>query len=550
MNSKRIELYESPENSEAFERFVGEVFPLLLNIYSSTVDYHIRRLCMVSVIRVIRSLSRELLASVVYSSNITSLLASVVTQGKRILMGLDVNMSEDIRPCVLVYGALLITHMLIEKSPELFLKDFEREGLMTHTHVFLQKLQAMISENEEKERIDAEAKAAKLKAEKSASADSSNVDKDGDVTLDDENSSNDKNSEDANPKETSEKEEPSDKKDNGDDDDEDDEDEDDEDDDDDDDNEDDEDEDDEEDDDEDDEDDEDGENYYSSNSQRQLTIDFAMDSDGTFDLKMIPLLRLLSELCSKIDDDYTTLKASGSTTRSKHLKALDEMRVLLENSSSVNYSREQWVKVWEKLVHSLGFSGSEGENDMISSFELVSSGILDSLLSVFDPKTTGEGSDCWFAFQTVFCSTMSPFGTGERLPLTLLVKKLEEALDRSETLEILSSELTNYSFASQSKASAMAKQLRIKLISDDDSIAEPNRQLMLMAHAIATFKSINGFLKTRMEDVKGLMRALAGSGDAIPQDDFYLEFSINDEVIPHDTTIYGAVYKSLLAQTL
>ncbi|GME86469.1 unnamed protein product [Ambrosiozyma monospora] len=135
MNSKRIELYESPENSEAFERFVGEVFPLLLNIYSSTVDYHIRRLCMVSVIRVIRSLSRELLASVVYSSNITSLLASVVTQGKRILMGLDVNMSEDIRPCVLVYGALLITHMLIEKSPELFLKDFEREGLMTHTHL-------------------------------------------------------------------------------------------------------------------------------------------------------------------------------------------------------------------------------------------------------------------------------------------------------------------------------------------------------------------------------------------------------------------------------
>ncbi|GMF45100.1 unnamed protein product [[Candida] boidinii] len=107
----------------------------------------------------------------------------------------------------------------------------------------------------------------------------------------------------------------------------------------------------------------------------------------------------------------------------------------------------------------------------------------------------------------------------------------------------------------------MAKQIKIKLISDDSSIGEQNSQMMVMVHAIATFKSLNGFMKSRIGGLRGLMKALISSANAAANGtgssnsgtngldsedrEFYIEFSINNEVIPSETTIYGAIYRSL-----
>ncbi|GME95311.1 unnamed protein product [[Candida] boidinii] len=292
-------------------------------------------------------------------------------------------------------------------------------------------------------------------------------------------------------------------------------------------------------------------------------IDYSVTGDGAYIVSMEIILKVLIRNCTEIERDYEHFK---KTMKFEVSESFQELEKLLKMFSSIdvktfNDNKDTWMEIWSRFGKII--ISDNDKNKSISSFELISSGFIEKLSQLFDSEHAFEGSNCLKLFKYLFCSNSSPLGSNENLPIVVLVSKLEEALTRSESFEIVSSgtSLGGSSNVVASRASSMAKQIKIKLISDDSSIGEQNSQMMVMVHAIATFKSLNGFMKSRIGGLRGLMKALissanaaaSGSGgsnirtnDRDPEDrEFYIEFSINNEVIPSETTIYGAIYRSL-----
>lgn len=72
--------------------------------------------------------------------------------------------------------------------------------------------------------------------------------------------------------------------------------------------------------------------------------------------------------------------------------------------------------------------------------------------------------------------------------------------------------------------------------------------MILSVHAIATFKSVFAFLKQRFkffEELGGSLSRSFNNEDSERKQDLNIEFLINGEVIPNETTIYGVIYRSL-----
>jgi E3 ubiquitin-protein ligase TRIP12 len=86
---------------------------------------------------------------------------------------------------------------------------------------------------------------------------------------------------------------------------------------------------------------------------------------------------------------------------------------------------------------------------------------------------------------------------GEESPFSVLVKKLQDLLSRSEHFEVVTVH-QNYE-GNRSSASMLAKQLRLKLVAEEDSdIPRSYRNIMVSIHAIATFKALEDYLKPRI----------------------------------------------------
>ena len=85
----------------------------------------------------------------------------------------------------------------------------------------------------------------------------------------------------------------------------------------------------------------------------------------------------------------------------------------------------------------------------------------------------------------------------EESPFSVLVKKLQDLLSRSEHFEVVTVH-QNYD-GNRSSASMLAKQLRLKLVAEDDSdIPRSYRNIMVSIHAIATFKALDDYLRPRI----------------------------------------------------
>ena len=84
-------------------------------------------------------------------------------------------------------------------------------------------------------------------------------------------------------------------------------------------------------------------------------------------------------------------------------------------------------------------------------------------------------------------------------PFSVLVHKLQDLLSRSEHFEVVTVHHNSFDSNRSSAASMLAKQLRLKLVADDDSdIPRPYRNIMVSIHAIATFKALDDYLRPRI----------------------------------------------------
>ncbi|KAG9312850.1 hypothetical protein JVU11DRAFT_6281 [Chiua virens] len=137
----------------------------------------------------------------------------------------------------------------------------------------------------------------------------------------------------------------------------------------------------------------------------------------------------------------------------------------------------------------------------VSSFELLRSGAVEGLLRF----STEKGSVSIKRRQEILFETFtrpSKAGNLTQSPLFVLVKKLQESLTRMENFEVVTI-AQGSDDSKRSSPSLLARQLRLRLIADDESDIPRNLQNMVVSiHAIATFQALNDYLRPR---VAGLM---------------------------------------------
>lgn len=172
--------------------------------------------------------------------------------------------------------------------------------------------------------------------------------------------------------------------------------------------------------------------------------------------------------------------------------------------------------------------------ESITSYELMSSGIVEVLLDVFSTPATAKGTDPRPLFLEVFMGTSSKnkiktaSSASPATPFSILVSKLQDLLSRAEHFEVIT--VHQHSYDSRGSATSMlAKQLRLKLAADEDSgIPKSYRSMMVSIHAIATFKALDDYLRPRISlaetrprgprsrDVAAYAQALAEGRGLVP----------------------------------
>ena len=160
----------------------------------------------------------------------------------------------------------------------------------------------------------------------------------------------------------------------------------------------------------------------------------------------------------------------------------------------------------------------------ITSYELLQSGIVQLLLNMFSNPTSecfrgldhasvadgGQSAvkareEARSDFLEVFMG--NPFRNESRAstskspvtPFGAFVHKLQDLLSRAEHFEVVTVHQNSFDGSRSSAASMLAKQLRLRLVADDESgIPRPFRNVMVSIHAIATFKSLDDYLRPRI----------------------------------------------------
>jgi E3 ubiquitin-protein ligase TRIP12 len=189
--------------------------------------------------------------------------------------------------------------------------------------------------------------------------------------------------------------------------------------------------------------------------------------------------------------------------RAKATRILDDLNNLAaELRTCYNGSKGQsGIGLFRRLAKY--FDGDALES--VTSYELMSSGIVDVLLEIFNELDIQAATEARSDFLEVFMTTAnaSNLATGDsRSPSTafsVLIHKLQDLLSRAEHFEVVTVHHNAFENNSRSAASMLAKQLRLRLVADDDSgIPRPYRNIMVSIHAIATFKALDDYLRPRI----------------------------------------------------
>lgn len=500
-NLEKIKLLESEHNN--MNNFFSSIFPLLLNIYDATVEYRVRRLVLIVVLRLIHLMAPEQLEKIVYHSKITLTLASSITHGKNLFKNKVGKQKEKelTRNYSLLYGSLLITQSLINCNPEVFLSDFMKEGLISQmkdlSAIFQSEFQNIVDH-------DIESSAGLYDFSTQEISDESNSDN---IEIDYE--------------EEEEEEEESDSY---------------------------------------------GGDYEEDESHvHQAEINdldsateglsqripykngtentssfkqkaFSIMDDGLGDLSMRSILDSLSALSISIHDDYDRLLASNKVVKSENFQFLESFKEKLD-ADLAQLNRSDWDQLWSSFANSLH---PKANGSAISSFELISSGVVQKLVEVFETHKD-HNLAMHKSFQHVFCSSFSPCVNEQASPLAFIVKALEEALDRNESFGIVGSD-SDINRTPKFRTASMTKQMRVKLQPCDSDTTGQVRGFLLVVHAIATFETIQNFIKSSKSiNIRNTTNLNSSSLDG----DFHYDFYLNGEKVPSDATIYGAIYKSL-----
>ena len=143
--------------------------------------------------------------------------------------------------------------------------------------------------------------------------------------------------------------------------------------------------------------------------------------------------------------------------------------------------------------------------ESITSAELINSEIGSVLLDVFSNPNDALRAKARAEFIQIFMKlpakgkTRTSTATNSSSPFSVLVHKLQDVLSRSEHFEVVTVHPNALDSGRSSATSMISKQMRLRLIAGDESeIPKAYRNIMISVHAIATFKTLDDYLRPRI----------------------------------------------------
>ncbi|KAL0941810.1 HECT-domain-containing protein [Colletotrichum truncatum] len=227
----------------------------------------------------------------------------------------------------------------------------------------------------------------------------------------------------------------------------------------------------------------------------------------------------IREVAKKFLENHETEK-HGKTMKKKAAKILSNLSDLAEeieafyvHRTATNLAPEKGVELFKRLASSFDADVLES----VTSAELLASGLVRVLLDVFSNPDEELARSAQSAFLQVFMGytvkskPKTATADSPATPFSVMVHKLQDLLSRSEHFEVITVHHNTFDGNRSSAASMLAKQIRLRLVADEESeIPRSYRNIMVSIHAIATFKSLDDYLRPRIslsERPRGSRRA-------------------------------------------
>jgi E3 ubiquitin-protein ligase TRIP12 len=255
---------------------------------------------------------------------------------------------------------------------------------------------------------------------------------------------------------------------------------------------------------EDDEDDEDREDEAHNENSDMRDDDDDSDSSSSSGRAEPPVVQNVEDIITLRAKKFIEVheKDSDKPVRDKASAVLDDLKTLAKEIRECVQEGSQ-KKCTELFIRLANYF--EGDAlDSITSYELKSSKIVDVLLEIFSATSPLSNVDHRAVFLEVFMGRNSQTkiktasSASPATPFSVLVNKLQDLLSRSEHFEVF----TVHQHAHDGRGgptSMLAKQLRLKLVADEDSgIPKSYRNIMVSIHAIAMFKALDDYLRPRI----------------------------------------------------
>ena len=445
-NSKRLHFLE--DCKEQLKRFGVVLIPTLTDAYSSTVNLVVRQKVLLAQLKMLSNLDTSVLQDALRTVPYASYLASILSQ-------------ED-HPS-LVTSALQAADLLLSRLPSIYGYQFYREGVMAE----ITKLA-----NKPTTKIDSKSKVSKPDLDSPMLKDVSTLGQSGS----------------GDPSENATLAEPSENSDR---------------------------------DDENDDDDDDGDEEDGGSGEIQEEAS-PSPSDSSSSSQNFPMPSLATEQDLNVFRARKFLEVhdtpDAKVTRDRATAILAELQNLAGDIKSCYLGSRggNGIKLFTQL--SKYFQGDA--LGTVTSAELLNSDIVRVLLDVFsssegkvavrrDLKTAlicgsieGVSSEARTAFVEVFMTRPNQSTTSQTVPPTpfsVFIHKLQDLLSRAEHFEVVTVHHNALDSNRSSPASMLSKQLRLKLVAEDDAeVPKAFKNLMISIHAIATFKALDDYLRPRI----------------------------------------------------
>lgn len=245
----------------------------------------------------------------------------------------------------------------------------------------------------------------------------------------------------------------------------------------------------------------DGDEAQGSGS-RDHDVDDSDSSDSSVD-------RMFSSPFDASIQDFITLRArqflelyatsKGHELREKAGKILTDLKTVSQDSRKCYFEGGDGNGYRHFAQLAKSFDGDAIES--ITSAELLNSGVIQVLLDVFTANKTGTMVGSPQAdFLTAFAGAkVNGPKTAMTTPLSVLVRKLQDLLSRSEHFEVLTVNHSPSLSSSSNATSMLSKQLRLKLMPEEGADIPQNfREVIVSIHAIATFKALDDYLRPKI----------------------------------------------------